>query len=96
MSSDPDAVSSTSHQPSATPSTGWAALAEAAGKVPWATVFGGLIVFVAAIVGGVVVIVGSSSLNFAGYIDSLSKLAVGVGLVAVGRGVHSAGKELKK
>jgi len=61
-------------------------------KVPWATISAGLIVVIAAIVGGVVVIVGESSLNFSDYVDALSKLAVGVGLVAVGRGINKAGK----
>lgn len=60
--------------------------------VPWATISAGLIVVIAAVAGGVVVIVGKSSLNFSDYVDALSKLAVGVGLVAVGRGINKQGK----
>jgi dipeptide/tripeptide permease len=66
-------------------------LVDALDKLPWATILGGLIVFVAAVVGAVVVIVGKSSLNFQDYVNALSKLAVGVGLVAVGRGIHKSG-----
>jgi hypothetical protein len=69
----------------------WSKLLTALGTVSWATVFGGLIVTIAAVAGGVVVIVGKSSLDFSEYVNDLSKLAVGVGLVAVGRGIHNAG-----
>ncbi len=42
---------------------------------------------IAAVVGGAVVIVGKSSLNFSDYVDALSKPAVGVGL-----GIDKQGK----
>lgn len=67
-------------------------IADALDKLPWATIFGGLIVLIAAGVGALVVVVGKSSLNFDSYVDDLSKLAVGVGLVAVGRGIHKQGQ----
>jgi hypothetical protein len=66
--------------------------ADALDKLPWATIFGGLIVLIAAGVGAIVVIVGKSSLNFDSYVGDLSKLAIGVGLVAVGRGINKQGK----
>lgn len=67
-------------------------LADALDKFPWATILGGLIVLIAAILGGILVAIGDSSLNFDSYVDDLSKLAVGVGLVAVGRGIHKQGQ----
>jgi type III secretory pathway component EscV len=67
-------------------------LADALDKLPWGTILGGLIVVIAALVGGIIVVVGKSSLNFDSYVDDLSKLAIGVGLVAVGRGIHKLGK----
>ena len=66
--------------------------ADALDKLPWATIFGGLIVLIAAVLGGVLVAIGNSSLNFDSYVDDLSKLAVGIGLVSVGRGIHKQGK----
>ncbi|MGN6557056.1 MAG: hypothetical protein ACTHLH_03490 [Solirubrobacterales bacterium] len=67
-------------------------LADALDKLPWGTILGGLIVLIAAILGGVLVAIGHSSLNFDSYVNDLSKLAIGVGLVAVGRGIHKQGK----
>jgi hypothetical protein len=67
-------------------------LADALDKLPWGTMLGGLIVLIAALVGGVLVAIGKSSLNFDSYVNDLSKLAIGVGLVAVGRGIHKVGK----
>lgn len=66
--------------------------ADALDKMPWATILGGLIVVIAALVGAVIVVIGESSLNFDSYVNDLSKLAIGVGLVAVGRGIHKVGK----
>jgi type III secretory pathway component EscV len=70
----------------------WVELANALDQFPWATILGGLIVLIAAILGGILVALGNSSLNFDSYVNDLSKLAVGVGLVAVGRGIHKQGK----
>jgi type III secretory pathway component EscV len=67
-------------------------LANALDKFPWATILGGLIVLIAAVLGGVLVAIGKSSLNFDSYVSDLSKLAVGVGLVAVGRGINKHGQ----
>jgi hypothetical protein len=67
-------------------------LANALDKLPWVTILAGLIVVIAAVVGGAAVIIGKSSLNFDSYVNDLSKLAIGVGLVAVGRGIHKAGQ----
>jgi 4-amino-4-deoxy-L-arabinose transferase-like glycosyltransferase len=83
------------HQPPKSEHTAidkWVKLADALDKLPWATILGGLIVLIAAVLGGVLVAIGNSSLNFDSYVNDLSKLAVGVGLVAVGRGIHKHGK----
>jgi hypothetical protein len=63
---------------------------QALDKLPWATMFAGVIVIIVAAVGGYQVY--ANHLTFKAYTDSLSSLAVGVGLVAVGRGITKAGK----
>lgn len=63
-------------------------------KLPWATLLGALIVVIVALVGGIVTIAKPATLPFKDYVDALSDLAVGVGLVAVGRGVTKAGKHI--
>ena len=60
-------------------------------KLPWATILAGAIVIIVAVVGGINVLAGNS-LTFPKYVDELTKLSVGVGLVAVGRGINKAGK----
>jgi hypothetical protein len=51
-----------------------------------------LVIFaIVAIIGGVVVIVGN--MTFEDYLDSLVKLAVGIGILGVGRGVMSGLKK---
>ncbi len=65
-------------------------------KLPWATIVGGIIVIIVALVGGAIALFDSDTLSFKDYVDSLSDLAVGVGLVAVGRGVTKAGKHIAK
>jgi|GEM_PF-1866400 len=65
-------------------------------KLPWGTLLGGLIVVIVAVIGGVITIVEPSTLSFSDYVSSLGDLAVGVGLVTVGRGVGKAGKHIAK
>jgi choline-glycine betaine transporter len=65
-------------------------------QLPWATLFAGLLLIIVAVIGGVVVIVEPKTLSFGDYSNDLSKLAVGIGLVAVGRGVTAAGKHIGK
>jgi len=65
-------------------------------KLPWATLIGGIIVLIVAVIGGIITIVNPETLSFSDYVSSLSDLAVGVGLVAVGRGVTKAGKHIGK
>lgn len=65
-------------------------------KLPWGTLIGGLIVLIVAGIGGAVVLIEPKTLSFGEYVSSLSDLAVGVGLVAVGRGVTKAGKHIAK
>lgn len=57
-----------------------------------ATLMVGIVVIIVAGIGGIVTIVEPTTLNFASYVDALEKLIVGVGLLAVGRGVASAGR----
>lgn len=78
----------TAGQPTATTST--------LDKLPWATIAAAAIVLVVALIGGIVVIANPDTLPFGDYVDALSDLAVGVGLVAVGRGVTKAGKHIGK
>jgi type III secretory pathway component EscV len=65
-------------------------------KLPWGTILGGIIVVIVAGVGGAVTIIKPETLSFSAYVSSLSDLAVGVGLVTVGRGVTKAGKHIGK
>ena len=64
-------------------------------KLPWTTIFAGIILILVAVVGGIVVLAGDS-LAFEDYVKALSDLAVGVGLVAVGRGINKAGAHIGK
>lgn len=65
-------------------------------KLPWGTLLGGAIVLIVAGIGGAITIIEPSTLSFSDYVSSLSDLAVGVGLVTVGRGVGKAGKHIAK
>jgi len=49
-----------------------------------------------AVVGVVLLLRGEAGLSFSDYIKALSDLAIGVGLVAVGRGITKAGKHVAK
>ena len=64
-------------------------------KLPWTTIFAGIIVVIVAVVGGGVLLFGEG-LTFEGYVKMLSDVAVGVGLVAVGRGINKAGAHIGK
>jgi hypothetical protein len=64
-------------------------------KAPWATIFVGIVLVVVAGVGGIVVIAGDG-LTFSDYVKALSDLAVGLGLVAIGRGVTKAGAHISQ
>jgi hypothetical protein len=59
---------------------------------PWATILTVVLVAIAAIAGGVVVIVNSEALSFAQYLDQLKTFALAVGLLGVGRGIVSYGR----
>jgi hypothetical protein len=63
-------------------------------KLPWATIFASVLLMIVAIVGGMVVF--TEALNFDTYAKALSDLAVGLGLVAVGRGITKAGAHVGK
>lgn len=65
-------------------------------KLPWGTLIGGAIVIIVAVVGGFITAFHADTLSFKDYVSSLSDLAIGVGLVAVGRGVTKAGKHIGK
>jgi hypothetical protein len=65
-------------------------------QAPWATWFAGAILLIVAGVGAAITIIEPKTLSFAEYSKDLANLAVGVGLVAVGRGVTSAGKQIGK
>ena len=62
-------------------------------KLPWATIFAGIIVVIVAVVGGISVLT-DGSLTFPDYVEALADVAVGVGLVAVGRGINKAGAHI--
>ena len=64
-------------------------------KLPWGTILGGTIVLLVTVLGGGLVLF-TDELEWKDYIQSLSDVAVGVGLVAVGRGVTKAGKHVAK
>ncbi len=61
-------------------------------SIPWATLMIGILVGIAAIAGGVVVIVNSDALSFQQYLDLLKNFAIAVGILGVGRGIVSHGK----
>ena len=52
-----------------------------------ATILMAVIVVIVAGVGGAVVIWGDGALSFAEYVDTLKNLAIGVGVLGVGRGI---------
>jgi hypothetical protein len=54
----------------------------------------GLLVAIAALVGGVVTIVNPDTLNFEDYLDDLGKFAVALGVYAVGKGVLHGGASI--
>jgi hypothetical protein len=60
---------------------------------PIATTLVSVLVFIVAIVGGVVLIVGKSSLNFQEYVTAVTGLAVASGLLGIGRGIAAAAKK---
>ncbi len=64
-------------------------------SMPWATIMMGALVAIAAVAGAVVVIVHPSALNFQQYLDILKNFAIAVGIVGVGRGIASYGKQTK-
>jgi hypothetical protein len=64
-------------------------------SMPWATIMMAVLVGIAAIAGAVVVIVHPSSLDFQQYLDILKNFAIAVGIVGVGRGIASYGKQAK-
>ncbi|HEX8159705.1 MAG TPA: hypothetical protein VF526_20170 [Solirubrobacteraceae bacterium] len=66
---------------------------ESLDKLPWGTILGGIIVLLVTVLGGGLVLF-TNELVWKDYIQSLSDVAVGVGLVAVGRGVTKAGKHV--
>ena len=62
-------------------------------EFPWATATMVVLVFIAAVVGGAVVIWGpSGALTFAQYLNALRDFAIAVGILAVGRGIRASGK----
>lgn len=65
-------------------------------KLPWGTILGGIIVIIVAVVGGGIAYFEPETLTFKDYVSTLSDLAIGVGLVTVGRGVSKAGKHIAK
>lgn len=64
-------------------------------SMPWATIMMAVLVGIAAIAGAVIVIVHPSSLDFQQYLDILKNFAIAVGIVGVGRGIASYGKQTK-
>ncbi len=64
-------------------------------SMPWATIMMAVLVGIAAIAGAVVVVVHPSSLQFQQYLDILKNFAIAVGIVGVGRGIASYGKQTK-
>lgn len=57
-----------------------------------ATLLVAILVTIGAVVGGVVCIANPDTLSFDQYLSALSKFAIGVGLLGIGRGVAAAGK----
>ena len=64
-------------------------------SMPWATIMMAVLVGIAAIAGAVVVVIHPSSLDFQQYLDILKNFAIAVGIVGVGRGIASYGKQTK-
>jgi hypothetical protein len=62
-------------------------------SLPWATIMMAVLVAIAAIAGAVVVITNPGSLSFQEYLDVLKNFAIAVGIVGIGRGIASAGKQ---
>jgi hypothetical protein len=62
-------------------------------SMPWATIMMAVLVGIAAVAGAVVVIVHPESLQFQQYLDILKNFAIAVGIVGVGRGIASYGKQ---
>jgi hypothetical protein len=58
----------------------------------WATIMVGVVLVIVAGVGGVVTVVEPSTLSFKDYVDALEKVIIGIGILGVGRGVASAGR----
>lgn len=46
---------------------------------------------IVAIVGGIVTIVSPQTLSFKEYLDAVSGFAIGVGILAIGRGINNSG-----
>jgi hypothetical protein len=62
--------------------------------LPWATIIMGALVLIAAAVGGAVVIWGKpGALSFQEYLNMLKTFAVAVGILGVGRGIASYGRQ---
>lgn len=61
-------------------------------EFPWATACLVALTLIVAIVGGAVVIIGNSELNFEDYVKTLGAFAVGLGLLGIGRGIRANGK----
>jgi hypothetical protein len=62
-------------------------------SMPWATIMTAILVSIAAIAGAVVVIRNPDSLSFQQYLDILKSFAIAVGIVGIGRGIASYGKQ---
>jgi hypothetical protein len=62
-------------------------------SMPWATIMTAILVAIAAIAGAVVVIRNPDSLSFQQYLDILKNFALAVGVVGIGRGIASFGKQ---
>jgi hypothetical protein len=62
-------------------------------SMPWATIMTAVLVAIAAIAGAVVVIRNPDSLSFQQYLDILKNFALAVGIVGIGRGIASFGKQ---
>lgn len=61
--------------------------------LPIATIVLAALAVIVAVVGGIIVVLGpqhgADGLTFNEYVDALSKFAIGVGLLGVGRGLHT-------
>jgi hypothetical protein len=62
-------------------------------SMPWATIMTAVLVAFAAVAGAVVVIRNPNSLSFQQYLDILKNFALAVGVVGIGRGIASFGKQ---